>query len=857
MNGSSLSRLWYSVALVLLLGFLGAANVQAIECVTPLAWQPKLGDRWNLDANDNNVEDAIEGLIATSTFDIVLDLNDCPTSQDLSRFAQFGTVGYIGKSISVVQLLDVTPADAIALGQDPRVSMVEIDHVATVLLDVSNPAIRVRASGVYSPNTLQDQFPSLTGAGVTIAILDSGVDDGQHESLPATKFVGGFNVFNNFTEENPDDQFGHGTHVAGIALGTGGPSGVLRGIAPGAGLVDIKVIDDFGHGSTITIIAGIDHCLLRRETWGIDVINMSLRIPGFYSDGSDALSQAANRAVQAGMSVVVAAGNEGEIVPPVPLQAPSTADDVITVAASDDRGTVTRKDGTDPLMNDTIAPFSSRGPRLDDNDGDTEDEKKPEVTAPGVQIVSAQANTVSGYFSANGTSMAAPHVAGLAALLLEAQPGMRPLALKKRIIEAAEDFSTPGWDPEWGWGLVDGFKALQENCTSTDLAIAAMEARNPIIVENVPNTLRATVCNNGPNVAGSFPVRLGFYGFSNSISYYPTCTILAPAGLAPGRCTILECPWTPDFSGRKCITAEILYPCDTNNENNRVQKNLDIQPSQSPAEFSMKVVNPTGEDLDVEILTDLDPLCSGWTFNQSHTGFQLGAVACPLPISFSVTPMTGTVGSCRVVVRIEGVRQDGSRIPLGGGTLLGTVPETSKPSCSNPVLGTNSLGKRTVTMTFQDTASGLVQINVLKSQNLDVSMPVFPEGTQAPVTVIGTKIVNGQNAILELEPFDGSGNRASCDPVLLEIGRTTGAPVTLTLTDLPQAEHWVSISNGDPGITNLRLVVNGKHFQVAGLASGEVREIDLASAMLPGNENTIELTALGKPGGEAAILVHD
>ena len=843
MNGSSLSRFWY---VVLVLAFF-AADAQAIECVTPLAWQPKLGDRWNLDANNNNVEDAIEGVVAASTLDIVLALNDCPTPEDLSRFAQFGTVGYIGQSISIVQLFGVTAADAIALGQDPRVAMVEIDHEATVALDVSSRAILVRASSEYSPNTLENQFPSLTGAGITIAVLDSGVDDGQHESLPASKFVGGYDVFTGL-ESNPGDQLGHGTHVAGIALGTGGASGVHRGIAPGASLVDIKVIDDFGHGSTATIIAGIDKCLRRREAWGIDIINMSLRIPGFFSNGSDALSQAANRAVQAGMTVVVAAGNEGEY--GLPLQAPSTADEVITVAASDDQGTVLRVD-------DAVAPFSIRGPRLPDGDADTEDELKPEVTAPGVNIVSASANTVSGYVSASGTSMAAPHVAGLAALLLEAQPGMGPKALKKRIMDAAEDFPLPGWDPAWGRGLVNGLQTLVGNCTSTDLAVQDIMARNPVIIENVRNDLRATICNNGPNVASSFPVRLGVNGFSNSLHYQPVCTVLAPAGLAPGHCTTVECPWTPAFSGHRCVTAEIVHPCDTNTGNDAAQRNLEIQPAQSPAEFSMKVVNPTAEDLKVEILTDFGPLCGGWTFDQSHTSFHLGAVACPMPLSFSLTPMTGITASCRVGIRVEGVREDGSRIGLGGGILLSTVPETSKPSCSNPVLGTNSSGKRTVSVTFQDTASGLVQINVLKSQNLHVSVPKFLEGTRDPITVTWTKIVNGVNAIAEAEPFDGGGNFASCDPVLVEIERTTGKPSAVTLTGIPQAEHWLTVSNGDPGITNLTVLVNGKHFQVAGLAPGEVREIDFASAMLPGNENTIELTALGRPGGEAALLVHD
>ena len=833
------------IIFALALGFLAATEIQAQECVTPFEWQPKLGSQWSQDANNNNVEDEIESLAANETVDVLLDLNACATAQDYSRFEQFGALGYIGRSISVVQLLGVTRAEAMTLAQDSLVAMVQIDHEVTAQLDVSNPAIRVRSSGTYSPNTLQDQFPSLTGAGVNIAIIDTGVDDGLHESLPGAKFVGGFNALTG-TEGNPNDDNGHGTHVAGIALGTGGSSGAVRGIAPGAGLVDIKVLGAGGSGTDAGVIAGIDRCIRRRTAWHIGVINLSLG-NGTPSNGRDAVSMAVNRAVQAGIVVVVAAGNRGTT---TPITAPAAADDALTVAASDDHGTVFRGD-------DTIAPFSNRGPRLNDGDADTADERKPEVTAPGVHIFSARADTVSGYLELSGTSMAAPHVAGLAALLLQAQPSMTPLAVKQRIVDGAEDFGPAGWDVEWGMGLVNGLAALLGTCTPTDLSISALGTRNPKIVQGVPNFLRATICNNGPAVASAIPVRMGFYGFSNSIAYYPVCTVLSPAGLAPGRCTTVQCPWTPAFSGHRCVTAEILYPCDTNGANNRESRNLDIQDSNSSGAFSMSVVNPTGEDLDVEILTDFDPKCGGWSFSQSHSGFPMGAAVCPVPVSFSLTPLAGTTGSCRVGVRVEGVQPGGARIPLGGGILVGVVPETVKPLCGEPAIGTDPSGRRNVTVSLRDTGSGIVQVNVLKAQNLDVPIPPFVEGTQDPVVVTGTKVVNGVSGILELEIYDASGNVTSCDPLLIEASRTTGKPETQTFTGIPSTEHRLTLSNGTPGITHLQLEVNGTRFQINDLAPGEVRNLDIASALRPGNENTIQLKVTGKPGGEAALLLHD
>jgi hypothetical protein len=106
-----------------------------------------------------------------------------------------------------------------------------------------------------------------------------------------------------------------------------------------------------------------------------------------------------------------------------------------------------------------------------------------------------------------------------------------------------------------------------------------------------------------------------------------------------------------------------------------------------------------------------------------------------------------------------------------------------------------------------------------------------------------------------------AGNVTACDAVDLTIGlsvrRATGKPTTVTLTGIPRAENMITIANGTPGLTNLRITVNGTEFQVDGLKGGEVRELDGASAMLPGDNNTIAFTGLGKPEGAAWVLVHD
>lgn len=847
MKGLRFSFLNLLLLILLALAVLaGPAVLEAQECVTPLGWQPKLGSHWNRDANGNNVEDDIEAMAPGEILNVLLDLNDCATPSDLGRFAAAGTVGYIGRSVSVVQLLGVTAAEAEALGDDPRVAMVEIDREVTAQLDLSNPAIRVRASGTYSPDTVEDRFPGVDGTGINIAVLDTGADDGQHESLPAARFVGGYNAFTG-VEGNPNDDHGHGTHVAGIALGSGGGAGTLRGVAPGAGLVDVKVLDAAGRGSFAVVIAGIDWVIRKREALHIRVMSLSLSgsVP---SNGMDATSQAINRAVQSGIVAVIAASNFG---PANLIPAPGAADDAVTVAASSDQGTVFRGD-------DLIATFSSRGPRLSDGDGDTADELKPDVTAPGVTIHSAQANTVNGYINLNGTSMAAPHVAGLAALILQRDPGLRPLAVKQRLLDTAEDFGPVGWDVAWGMGLVNGLTAVNgEVCSRTDLAITFLAPRNPFIVQGVPNALRATVCNQGPAVANAVPVRFGTYFFGNSVAYSPICTASVPTDLAPGRCSTVECPWVPELAGHVCAKAEIVNPCDLDPSDDFAQRNLEIRQSHSPAEFRMQVVNPTGEDLDVEVLADFGPYCGGWNFFQSENEFELGAAVCPVFVDFALTPLAGTTASCRVGVRVEGVRTNGTRVALGGVSLLGSVPETVRPFCSVPVIGTDASGRRTLTVTIQDSGSGVAQINVLRQDNLDAPVPAFLEGTRDVITFTAAKHVNGQAGVLELEIYDAAKNVTLCDPVLLDVDRGTGKPVTHRLTGIPAAEHRVTVTNGNPGISSLRLEVNGRKFQMGGLAPGEIREIDIASALLPGNDNVVLVTALGQPGGEAAVLIHE
>jgi serine protease AprX len=190
----------------------------------------------------------------------------------------------------------------------------------------------------------------------------------------------------------------------------------------------------------------------KRNTWNVNVINMSLGAvcpgPGSNSDGKESICQLVNLAESMGIAVVCAAGNDGPNNNGLPT--PGAASRASTVAAAQTQNTVTRAD-------DTIACFSNRGPRADHGDADPFDEQKPEVAAPGthlatcisscpallgggtIGILGAQFNSVNGAVRMSGTSMAAPHVAGLAALIMQAKPNINAASVKQLLIDSATD----------------------------------------------------------------------------------------------------------------------------------------------------------------------------------------------------------------------------------------------------------------------------------------------------------------------------------------------------------------------------------------------------------------------------------
>jgi serine protease AprX len=327
----------------------------------------------------------------------------------------------------------MTAAQIRALAQRAGVFRIEEDFPVSTKLDAARPDFGVDAA--------RTSF-GVSGAGIKGCIVDTGVDQ-NHEQL--TNVAAFFDAINGATAAY-DDQ-GHGTHVASIAFGDGdGGSGAdkYRGVASGVAIYAAKVLDRAGSGLESQVIDGIEWCV----TQGVHIISMSLGSAA-PSDGSDALSQAADAAVGRGVVVVVAAGNSGD--EPGTVGSPGAAAQAITVAAcaehSAPAGSPNHSDGI------YLTPFSSRGPaggRI-----------KPDVCAPGHAITAAKAGTVNGYVTYSGTSMATPFVAGAIALALQAQPispqPMSPAQVRQKLESTAQDRGPAGKDNDWGAGLIDAY----------------------------------------------------------------------------------------------------------------------------------------------------------------------------------------------------------------------------------------------------------------------------------------------------------------------------------------------------------------------------------------------------------------
>ncbi len=463
------------------------------------------------DKNSNDIHDSIESSEIPVGMGISYGVE--VTSTHLTELEQLGIeIVDVLESIDsvLIGIQEVSLAPTLAGLKD----VVMIHHYGTVEFygDIQTPNVKARNSSIY-PDAAWNF--GVTGKGVNIAMVDTGVDN-EHPGLVG-KFVAGYDAVCYLHTDptcvaaglgarqtdgsyDPDDGNQHGTACIGMSSATGidadGSQSEFYGSAPGSSLVDVRIGTDAGAGPFENYILeqefyesamnGIQWIIDNKDTaWagvdeslhGIDIISLSWGITsheGGGSDGTDMHSMILDAAMEEGVVVSVAAGNDGPNNDG--LSGMGSSDLSITVGATDDGNTVSRDD-------DTIASYSSRGPRRDNGDGNPLNELKPEITAPGTNIIQAEGCVTSGgcnnflggdasgntYTSrGSGTSYATPSVSGILALMIEANEELSPFEMKEilkftaeRKGEATQPEVDPYWNRDFGWGLVDAYEAVK------------------------------------------------------------------------------------------------------------------------------------------------------------------------------------------------------------------------------------------------------------------------------------------------------------------------------------------------------------------------------------------------------------
>ena len=521
----------------------------AVTWTTPGPWWT-----WtSLDLDRNGIHDSLQ--TAAGPVNVGLSYDGGITDSNRLDLAVLGYDIHLElPSVEAVLIGDVDASEVYALSQLEGVAMVERYGSLVFYGDVQTPAVKARNSTEY-PVGAWDL--GVSGHGVNIALTDTGVDN-EHPGLSG-KFVAGYDAVcyvhtdpscllsNPLREDDgsfdPDDGNQHGTACMGMASSTGleadGSQSEYYGSAPNASLVDVRIGTDVGAGPFENYLLEqefyesamnglqwiIDH---RDDAWpgvdeanhGIDIISLSWGITSHEnggSDGTDMHSRILDDAMLAGVTVSNAAGNDGP--DNDGLSGMSASSLSVTVAATDDLNTVNRSD-------DTIASYSSRGPRKDNGDGNPLNELLPEVSAPGTNIVQAEGcvssggcnNFLGGDASDNtytgrgsGTSYATPAVTGVIALVIEANGNLTPLQIKEILKQTAErrgEPSAPDVDPYWnrdfGWGMVDARAAV-----ALAQHLAKTEQTNAVDI-NLQNHLLDLIDSNGTiNVTGHAWGQLG------------------------------------------------------------------------------------------------------------------------------------------------------------------------------------------------------------------------------------------------------------------------------------------------------------------------------------------------------------
>jgi serine protease AprX len=397
------------------------------------------------------LENAKRGTAKNQTVRVIVQYKQVPTNAHYATMKSRG--GLLHSKLHMIKGAAFTiPVRALPLLEaDPEIASVTIDHPMQVADALTNSAV----------GTASAWNSGFTGAGVTVAVIDSGINDSHPDLQNSTQTGSRVLYHQDFTGTRTTnsngaqyDLYGHGTHVAGIIGGNGYLSGgQYEGVAPNVNFVDLRALDQNGAGTDSTVIAAIQAAISLQSTYNIRIINLSLGRGIAVSYTQDPLCQAVEAAWKSGIVVVVAAGNYGRLSVNGSngfgtVTAPGNDPYVLTVGA-------TKSNGSASPAAETLASYSSKGPTTYDHI------VKPDLVAPGNDIVSLSApgatleadypaELVTGndgkndYFTLSGTSMATPAVVGAAALMLQEQPTLTPDQVKARLMKTTSKMNSFG-----------------------------------------------------------------------------------------------------------------------------------------------------------------------------------------------------------------------------------------------------------------------------------------------------------------------------------------------------------------------------------------------------------------------------